>query len=77
MLPLEGDKEAKLEPQVTIAEKLKLVPQKRKKKAGARLKILTQNNFLTRLSILLAQIKAGYNSNKLKNEVRLILYLLY
>ena len=32
MLPLEGDKEAKLEPQVTIAEKLKLVPQKRKKK---------------------------------------------
>ena len=77
MLPLEGDKEAKLEPQVTIAEKLKLVPQKRKKKAGARLKILTQNKFLTRLSILLAQIKAGYNSNKLKNEVRLILYLLY
>ena len=77
MLPLEGDKEAKLEPQVTIAEKLKLVPQKRKTKAGARLKILTQNNFLTRLSILLAQIKAGYNSNKLKNEVRLILYLLY
>ena len=78
MLPLEGDKEAKLEPQVTIAEKLKLVPQKRKKKkAKARLKILTQNKFLTRLSILLAQIKAGYNSNKFKNEVRLILYLLY
>ena len=31
---------------------------------------------LTRLSILLAQIKAGNNSSKLKNEIRQILYLL-
>ena len=32
---------------------------------------------LNRLPILLAQIEAGNNSNKLKNEVRQILYLLY
>ena len=41
------------------------------------LKRLTPNKFLTRLSILLVQIKAVKNSNKLKNEIRQILYLLY
>ena len=41
------------------------------------LKILTPNKLLTRLAISLAQIKAGNNSNKLKNEVRQIVYLLY
>ena len=29
------------------------------------------------MSIFLAQTKAGNNSNKIKNEVRQILYLLY
>ena len=46
-------------------------------KEGKRLKILTSNKSLTRLPILLAQIKAGNNSYKLKNEIRQILYLLY
>ena len=32
---------------------------------------------LSRLPILLAQIQAGNNSTKLKNEMRQILYLLY
>ena len=32
---------------------------------------------LKRLPILLAQIQAGNNSNKLRNEARQILYLLY
>ena len=41
------------------------------------LKILTPIKLLTRLSILLAQIKAGNNSYKLKNEIRQVLYLLY
>ena len=40
-------------------------------------KILTPKKLLSRLSILLAQIKAGYNSYKLKNKIRQILYLLY
>ena len=44
---------------------------------GKGLKILTPDKLLTRLRILLAQIKAGNNSNKLKNEIRQILYLLY
>ena len=34
------------------------------------LKILNLNKLLTRLPILVEQIKAGNNSNKLKNEVR-------
>ena len=44
-------------------------------KEGKGLKVLTPNKLLTRLSILLAQIKAGKNSYKLKNEVKQILYL--
>ena len=46
-------------------------------KEGKGLKILTPNKLLTRLPILLAQIKAGNNLNTLKNELRQILYLLY
>ena len=45
-------------------------------KEGNRLKMLTPNKLLTRLPILLAQIKAGNNSYRLKNEIRQILYLL-
>ena len=39
------------------------------------LKILTSNKLLTRLPVFLAQIKAGNHSYKLKNEIRLIVYL--
>ena len=46
-------------------------------KEGKGLKILTPDKLLTRLPILLVQIKAGNNSYKLKNEIRKILYLLY
>ena len=46
-------------------------------KEGKGLKILTPYKLLTRLLILLVQIKAGNNSNKLKTEIRQILYLLY
>ena len=42
---------------------------------GKGLKILTPNKLLTRLTIILAQINAGNNSNKLKNEFRQILSL--
>ena len=44
---------------------------------GKGLKILTPNQMLSRLSITLAQLKAGNNSEKLKNEIRQILYSLY
>ena len=46
-------------------------------KERKRSKILTPNKLLTRLSTLLAQIKAGNNSYKLKDEFKQILYFLY
>ena len=45
--------------------------------SGFCLKILTNKQMLSRLPILLAQIQAGNNSIKLKNEIRQILYSLY
>ena len=47
------------------------------KVGGAGLKILTNKQMLNRLPILLAQIQAGNNSSKLKDEIRQILYSLY
>ena len=39
--------------------------------------MLTPSKLLTRLPILLGQIKAGNNSFELNNEIRWIVYLLY
>ena len=44
---------------------------------GNGLKILAPNQMLSRLPISLAQLKAGNNSEKLKNEIRQLLYSLY
>ena len=49
----------------------------RKNQQGKGLKILTPNQMLSRLPISLAQLKAGNNSEKLKNEIRQLLYSLY
>ena len=45
--------------------------------SGQGLKILTPNQMPSRLPISLAHLKAGNNSEKLKNEIRQILYSLY
>ena len=47
------------------------------KQQGSGFKILTPNQMLSRLPISLAQLKAGNNSEKLKNEIRQLLYSLY
>ena len=44
---------------------------------GDGLKLLTRNQMLSRLPISLAQLKAGDNSEKLRNEIRQLLYSLY
>ena len=44
---------------------------------GKGLKILSPDQMLSRLPIILAQLKAGNNSQKLKNEIRKLLYSLY
>ena len=48
-----------------------------KQQEGQGIKILTPNQMLNRLPIALAQLKAGNNSNKLKNKIRQLLYSLY
>ena len=45
--------------------------------SGQGLKILTPNQMLSRLTITLAQLNAGNNSEKLKNEIRQLLHSLY
>ena len=44
---------------------------------GQGIKILTPNRMLSRLRISLAQLKAGNNSENLKNEIRQLLHYLY
>ena len=64
MLLLEDGEEGKLELEETISQKVKSNPWKNR---GTGLKILTPNKLLTRLPILLEQLKDGNNSYKLKN----------
>ena len=59
---------------IDVVEKI-LEFDRQKQRQG--LKILTPNQMLSRLPITLAQLKAGNNSEKLKNEIRQLLYSLY
>ena len=52
------------------------VAQRKEQKARG-IKILTPDQMLNRLPISLAQLNAGNNSEKLKNEIRQLLYSLY
>ena len=60
---------------VDIAEKILDFNQLNKKGQGQ--KTLMPDQMLNRLPISLAQLNARNNSEKLKNEIRLILYSLY
>ena len=89
----EDEEKSTLQPEKTISERVKLRKQKvddedlsnmptlegneEEVKEGKGLKIIIQNKLLTRIPILLVQIKAGNNSSKLKKEMRQIPYLLY
>ena len=61
---------------VEIVEKI-LKFNKQNQQKGQGIKILTPNQMLNRLPIALAQLQAGNNSNKLKNEIRQLFYSLY
>ena len=47
----------------------------KKKQEGQGIKVLTPNQMLSRLPIFLAQLQAGNNSEKIKNEIRQLLIL--
>ena len=55
----------------------KILEFNRQKQLGLGLKTLTPNQMLSRLPITLAQLRAGNNSEKLKKEIRQLLYSLY
>ena len=59
-----------------ILEEIHIFNRENRKQQGLGLKILTLNQMLSRLPISLAQLKAGKNSEKLKNEIRQLLYSL-
>ena len=46
----------------------------REKQSGDGLKILTPNQMLSRLPITLAQLNTGNNSEKLRNEIKQLLF---
>ena len=60
-----------------ILEEIHIFNRENRKQQGLGLKILTLNQMLSRLPISLAQLKAGKNSEKLKNEITQLLYSLY
>ena len=62
---------------LNYGNELKKIIEKSFNPSGSGLKILNKQQMLNRLPTLLAQIQAGNNSIKLKNELRQILYLLY
>ena len=71
-------KENKLDDEEELDDLSRLEGDEEEVKEGKELKNLTPNKLLTRLPILLAQIKAGNNSYKLNNKIRqILLYLLY
>ena len=72
MISEEERKNQKPDKIAEIVEKILKTKQRRKG-----LKILTPNQMLSKLPISLAQVKAGNNSEKLKNEIRQLLYSLY
>ena len=55
----------------------KILDINKRSQEGKGIKILTPNQMLSRLPITLAQLKARNNSEKLKNEIRQLLYFLY
>ena len=67
----------KLKNQMRQQMLLKKLEFNKQNQSGQGLKILTPDQMLSRLTITLAQLKAGNNSQKLINEIRQLLYSLY
>ena len=72
-----AEKEIEKPDEIVRVVKMILDFNKNRQQKGQGIKILTPNQMLNRLPIALAQLQAGNNSNKLKNEKRQLLYSLY
>ena len=69
-MPEEERENERVDEITDIVERILAYIKQQQKKEGKGIKILTPNQMLSRLPISLAQLKAGNNSNKLKNEIR-------
>ena len=74
-MPKDDDRVEENEKTIDIVERT--LELNEEKHSGKGLKILTPDQMFSRLPITLAQVKAGNNSDKLKNEIRQLLYSLY
>ena len=72
-----GEQEKQIENPDEIVNLAEMILEFNRQQQGQGLKILTTNQMLNRLPISLAQLKAGNNSEKLKNGIRQLLYSLY
>ena len=72
-----SEDEKEIEQPDRILKIVKEILEFNRQQQGQGLKILTPNQMLSRLPVTLAQLKAGNNSEKLKNEIRKLLYSLY
>ena len=73
-----SEQERKIEKPDKIVEIVKeILKFNKQKQEGQGIKIITPNQMFSRLPISLAQLEAGNNSEKLKNEIRQLLYSLY
>ena len=73
-----SEQERKIEKPESIAEIVEeILKFNEQNQQGQGIKILTPNQMLNRLPISLAQLQAGNDSEKLKNEIRRLLYSLY
>ena len=73
----EADNETNDNEQPNTTDMPDLESEKSAKQIGQRLKMSTPNQTLSRLPVSLAQLEAENNSEKLKNEIRQLLYSLY
>ena len=73
-----SEEEIKIEKPDKIVEIVEeIIKFNKQNQQGKGIKILTPNQMLSRLPISLAQLKAGNNSKKLKNEIKQLLYSFY
>ena len=69
----EAEKEIE-DPELIVNIVEKILKFNKQNQQGECIKILTPNQMLNRLPISLAELNAGNNSNKLKNEIRQLLH---
>ena len=71
-----SQQEKEIENRNEIIDLLEKILEFNRQQQGRGVKILTLNQMLSRLPISLAQFKARNNSEKLRNEIRQLLYSL-